>query len=83
MAIRRRDRNGKIESVRPSFTHAGETAQGSFNNDAAMAQLCEDTRNVLEQIRDSQMLQCDVAHAIKDIAKNLRGLRRDLKGLRK
>jgi hypothetical protein len=40
-------------------------------------------RNVLEDIRDSQMLRCDVRRDIASIAKELRGLRRDLRELRK
>jgi hypothetical protein len=41
--------------------------------------MTESVRNAIEQVRDSQMLQCDVARAIKDIATQIRGLRRDLK----
>lgn len=41
-------------------------------------EMLESARNVLEDIQRSQMLQCDVAHAIKDIAKTLRRIDRRL-----
>ena len=44
-----------------------------------LLEMLESVRNTVERVQTSQMLQCDVAHAIKDIAKNIRGLRRDLK----
>ena len=46
-------------------------------------EMTESVRNTLEQIRDSQMLQCDVATAIKKMLTEIRGLRRDLKRKRK
>jgi hypothetical protein len=81
--IRRRNARGRIEKVRPEFNHAGPNERGNWTHDQSTAQLIESARNVLEQIRDSQTLQCDVALAIKRILKEMRGLRRDLKAMRK
>ena len=35
----------------------------------ANLEMLESVRNVLEDVRGSQMLQCDVAHAIKNMAR--------------
>ena len=40
--------------------------------------MLESCRNVLELIARSQMMQCDVAHAIKDMAKTIRRIDRRL-----
>lgn len=58
--------------VRPNFDH-GETS-GSYNQDAASAQLLESIRNYLE---GCQMLQCDVAFAIKEMRELLRKIERN------
>lgn len=52
-------RGGKL--VRPYFNHAD--ANGSYSHEAASAQILESIRNYLE---GCQMLQCDVAVAIKE-----------------
>jgi hypothetical protein len=51
--------SGPVESVRPSFTFFGEGESGGFSHESILGQLTEDIRNVLEQIRDKQMLQCE------------------------
>lgn len=66
------ERGGKW--VRPSFNHY-QSVDGA-THEAVAAQMLESIRNLLESC---QMLQCDVARAIKEIPKELRGLRRDLK----
>jgi hypothetical protein len=63
------------EDVRPSFNFSKSSG---YSHESITAQLAESTRNVLEDIQRSQMLQCDVAHAIKDIAKTLRRIDRRL-----
>lgn len=42
----------------------------------SVLEMLESVRNVLEDIRSSQMMQCDVAHAIKSIAPEIRSLKR-------
>ena len=76
--IRRKNLKGVVEEVRPQFDYAQARYEDGWSLDQCQAQLTEDIRNVLEQIRDKQTLQCDVAGAIKDMAKQIRGLRRDL-----
>lgn len=71
------DRFGKM--VRPSFRH--NDMGHAYNNQEVIAQLAESSRNVLEEIARSQMLQCDVARAIKAMLRELKGLRRDLRKL--
>lgn len=44
-----------------------------------LVEMTESVRNTLEQIRDSQMLQCDVAQAIKDMERQIRLLRKDVR----
>lgn len=61
---------------RPAWAYAKNT-QG--DHDTQMLEMAESIRNAIEQLNRSQMLQCDVAYAIKGIEKELRGLRRDLK----
>lgn len=60
-------------------TDSGNTQPGPRD----ILEMTESVRNTLEQIRDSQMLQCDVASAIKDMAKQISLLRRDLKRKRR
>lgn len=62
---------------RPSWNYRGGKAW--VDQDNATLQMLESIRNVCEDIQKSQTLQCDVAHAIKDLAKSVRVLRRDLK----
>lgn len=57
-------------SVRPSWDYKDGLPQHN------VLEITESVRNVLEDIQRSQMLQCDVAHAIKDIAKTLRRIDR-------
>lgn len=64
--------------IRPNFTYH-ESPANSYSHEATQSQLLESIRNCLEQIRDSQMLKCDVAHAIKTMRRDIAGLRRDLK----
>lgn len=47
--------------------------------DAVKVAILMDLRDELQNLRRSQMLQCDVACAIKSMLVELRGLRRDLK----
>jgi hypothetical protein len=68
------ERGGK--NIRPNFNH--REVEGGYGFDACTAQLMESARNVLEDIAKSQMLACDVAHAIKDMAKTLRRIDRRL-----
>lgn len=65
---------------RPSWNYSNRDRNCG---DIHILEMTESIRNACEQIRDSQALQCDVALAIKDIAKQLRGLRRDLKAKKK
>ncbi len=67
--------------TRPSFNHRSKNRVYQ----SSLCELVESSRNVLEDIQKSQMLQCDVAHAIKfmsldiaDIAKTLRRIDRRL-----
>ena len=57
MARSQTDRNGKYE--RPTWRHT--PTEVSF----ASLEMLESCRNVLEQIADSQMLQCSVAGDIR------------------
>ena len=66
--------------VRPSFRY---NEANEFVDSQITAQVCESMRNVLEQIRDSQVLSCSVASDLAAIKRELRGLRRDLAGNRK
>lgn len=65
--------NGKY--VRPSWNHsrpAGEAWPGMEN---AQLEMLESIRNVLEDVKGSQMLQCDVAGAIKRMESEARQAR--------
>lgn len=55
---------------RPRYTYPA-----SMTWDQCQLAMQEDIRNVLEQVRDSQMLRCDVAHAIKSMAREMRKVR--------
>ena len=65
-----RRRNGVDKQVRPTWAYTENS-----RNDTEML---ESIRNVMDDIQRSQMLQCDVAHAIKDMAKTLRRIDRRL-----
>lgn len=81
--IERYTASGKLENVRPQFYHHGPESTGKWVTPGITAQLIEDARNVLEEIRDSQMLHCDIAYTIKQMLVEIRGLRRDLKARRR
>lgn len=73
--------DGKPHWERPQWDYGTKPHRNWY-----VLEMTESVRNVCEQIRDSQMMQCDVASAIKgmlcelrDLNKNIRGLRRDLK----
>ena len=71
-------RNGKWE--RPGWAYNGKITEHGIG--FQQLEMLESTRNVLEQIRDSQMLQCAVAQNITAMLREIRGLRRDLKKFR-
>ena len=56
---------------RPSWDYVQRTKVGQWpgSTEQATLEMLESVRNVLEDIRGSQMLQCDVAHAIKNMAR--------------
>lgn len=64
MSITVRRTNGKKEVERPGFTFH-DTTTGTYSAEQITSRIVEDMRNVLEQIRDKQMLQCDVRADIK------------------
>lgn len=75
------------ERVRPSWnylslvhTHAPRESEDSVY---AVLEMTESVRNAIEELGRSQMLQYDVAHAIKATLKEIRGLRRDLQKRRR
>ena len=70
------ERGGKW--VRPSFNHF--QSEGGTTHDAVAAQMLESIRNLLESC---QMLQCDVAGAIKNTDRNMTALVREIRGLRR
>lgn len=76
--ITRRKVGGGTEKVHPAFIYSAPSPTG-WSTDQISAQMSESIRDTLEEIRDSQMLQCEVADAIKSMAREIRGLRRDLK----
>ncbi len=73
--------SGQIEKERPSFQFS-DTQDRIYSSHQITARLTEDIRNVLEEIRDKQMLQCDVRAdrrmriALEKIAKSLSAKRR-------
>lgn len=77
------NRNGRL--WRPSWNHNAlgneEAADRDWN--AAQLEMLESIRNAIETVGRSQMLQCDVAHALKETRDEIRGLRRDLKRKRR
>jgi hypothetical protein len=65
------------QTVRPAFTYPKVQADGSLGSWVQLqAELAVDTRNVLEQIRDSQMLQCDVRADIRAMREALEKIAR-------
>ena len=69
------ERGGKW--VRPEFYFKDGTV---FSSDAIAAQMLESIRNLLESC---QVLQCDVAGAIKNTDRNMTALVREIRGLRR
>jgi hypothetical protein len=57
---------------RPSWNYQNNSGA---NQQSQQLEMLESARNVLEQIRNSQMLQCDVAGAIRESARELRRCR--------
>lgn len=60
--------------VRPYFVYAGD-----ISYDDVKAQLLESIRNTLEQIRDKQMLQCDVRSDLRAMRKSLLAIQQQTK----
>lgn len=73
---------GSNESFRPAY-HFEKDHPLVHWYPSAQLEMLESIRNTMEAVHRSQMLQCDVAHAIKDMAIQIRGLRRDLAKRRK
>lgn len=69
--ISRRTSKGHTEQVRPSFTHSGPNANGNFEFLQVISQLVDDIRDILEQLRDKQMLQSDVRDDIRKMRRAL------------
>lgn len=66
-----RDGNGY---ARPAWNYVG-TATGIAGVDLWQLEMLESIRNAIEALQQSQMLQCDVAHAIKAMARDIHKLR--------
>jgi hypothetical protein len=65
--------------IRPAWKYIRPDDKGSGGTiELSQLEMLESVRNVLEDIQRSQMLQCDVAYAIKDMAKTLRRIDRRL-----
>lgn len=65
------------EYKRPHWNHTRIRGIDKFpGHPNAELEMLESIRNVLEDIQRAQTLQCDVAHAIKDMAKTLRRIDR-------
>lgn len=69
--ITRRNTDGTTSDERPQFSFHRPPG-GSYSFEHITAELAEDSRNLLEKIRDSQMMQCDVANAIKSMSREMR-----------
>jgi hypothetical protein len=76
--ITRRKRGGGTEEVRPTFNWQPQDEKGFHETESCIGQLTEDVRNVLEEIRDKQMLQCDVRAMIQSLLNETRRTRRVL-----
>ena len=70
-------RNGVLGRPAWNYLRKGEEVGGANQQD--VLEMIESVRNAIEQLGKSQMLQCDVALAIKGMAREMQGLRRDLK----
>jgi hypothetical protein len=66
--------NGVDKEQRPTWAYTGTNQQ---------LEMLESIRNTLEAIQRSQMLQCDVRHAIIDLAKTVRRIDRRLAKMEK
>ena len=71
-------RRGQVKQVRPVWSHCRTDHQEYPGTEQASLEMLESCRNVLELISRSQMLQCDVRHAILDMAKTIRRIDRRL-----
>ena len=71
-------RLGRAASRRPAWQHSRPDEQEYPGDGKATVEMLESCRNVLELIARSQMMQCDVAHAIKEMAKTIRRIDRRL-----
>jgi len=69
------ERGGKL--IRPSFNYRENE---SFPDSQISAEMLESIRNLLESC---QMLQCDVASAIKQTRYNTEAMLREIRGLRR
>jgi hydrogenase maturation factor len=76
--ITRNKRGGGTEEVRPGFAWPPQNEQGDHILMSCVGQLAEDSRNILEEIRGKQMLQCDVRSDIATIAREVGRMRRVL-----
>lgn len=64
-------KNGRDSEARPSWVYEGK-------QEFLQLEMLESVRNVLDSIRSSQMLQCDVAWAIKGIQSEMQKTRQIL-----
>ncbi len=76
--ITRKKCDGGTEEVRPTFTWAPPYGGNLHTYKSTTGQLLEDIRNVLEEIRDKQMLQCEVRVMIQSILSETKRTRRVL-----
>lgn len=60
---------------RPSWKHSRITDTSFPGAEYAQLEMLESIRNVMEEIKGSQMLQCDVAQAIKGMHEETRRTR--------
>ena len=73
-----------ITWTRPAWFYIRPDDEGIEGSvDLSQLEMLESCRNVLEDIRNSQMMQCDVAHAIKHMADTLARIDRRLAKLEK
>lgn len=82
------DMSGETKIYYGTGSSSLERPSWKYNREGRTLELCqlemlESCRNVLEDIQRSQMLQCDVAHAIKDMAKTLRRIDKRLMAVEK
>jgi hypothetical protein len=60
-------RSGKFN--RPSWNYTKGPNGGWPGHDSASVEMLESIRNAVETLGQSQIMQCDVAHAIKSMSK--------------